>query len=180
MLAKAPQLLRTASISLVLAALLSGCQSAPPNTDSPAPPTFNTSIQTTSLSQALQQLESRQFVAAEADFQSILSASSDQAAIQQALAGLTLVYLYDDSPLFSLPLATATMDRLYQHIMRWPQNRPSINMLLLSLNMCFDQRLKLNQEIDLREKTEAREQQLINETIALQRAIEKLRRLTLH
>jgi hypothetical protein len=53
-------------------------------------------------------------------------------------------------------------------------------MLLLSLNMCFDHRLKLNQEIDLREKTEAREQKLINETIALQRAIEKLRRLTLH
>ena len=52
-------------------------------------------------------------------------------------------------------------------------------MFLLSAKLCLEQRLDLNREIALREKAEAKQQQLLNETFNLQRAIEKLRQLTL-
>ncbi|MBQ0796181.1 hypothetical protein [Zhongshania sp.] len=181
MLANATRLLSTASFYLVFVSLITGCQTAPPQNDSFqfTPPAIDTSRQTSSVAQALQQLNLQQFAAAETDFQALLKESTDQNTIQESLAGLTLVYLHPNSPMFNLALATATMDRLYQQMMRWPQNKPSLDMFLLSAKLCLEQRLDLNREIALREKAEAKQQQLLNETFNLQRAIEKLRQLTL-
>lgn len=172
----------TASFFIILLGLIGGCQTPPgPQLPDPiTPPALTTQPQTISVSHAQQLLHSQQFEAAETDFKAILKISSDRNIIQQALAGLTLTYLHPDSPLLDVTLATATMDRLYQQMMRWPQNNPSLDLLFFSVKLYLEQRLTLNQEIALREKAEAKQQQLVNETLTLQRTIEKLRQLTLH
>lgn len=179
MLANVPRRLRTASFYLVFAGVITACQSAPRGIDSLTPPPLNTEIPTTKLSQAQQQLDSLQFTAAETDFQTILKSSSDQITLQQALAGLTLVYLHPQSPFLSVALATATIDRLHQQMTRWPQNAPSLNLLIFSLKLSLAQRLTINEEVRLRENAQTQQQQLLNETFMLRRALEKLRQLTL-
>jgi hypothetical protein len=178
MLANANRLLCTAGIYFALNLML-GCQATPQDSDAVSPPPLNTATKISKLSEAQRQLSAMQFAIAEADFQSILNTSTDQITLQQALAGLTLVYLHPNSPAFNLSLATSTLDRLYQQMMRWPQNEPSLNTLLFSLKLCLEQRLKINEEIHLREIAQAKQQQLMSETFTLQRALEKLRQLTL-
>ena len=181
MLANAIRLLSTASFYIVFVGLSAGCQTAPGQNDLTqfTPPALNSDSPSTSVSQAQHQLNMQQFATAEADFQLLLKSSTDQSTIQQSLAGLTLVYLHPNSPKFSLALATATMDRLHQQMMRWPQNDPSLEMFLISAKLCLEQGINLNREIVLRKNAEAEQQKLLNETFALQRAIEKLRQLSM-
>jgi hypothetical protein len=181
MRANTTRLLCTASFVVVLLGLVAGCQSLAP---SPPPnpiteQTLITQFKTISVSHAQQLLHSQQFEVAETEFKAILKTSSDRNVIQQALAGLTLTYLHPDSPLLDITLATATMERIYQQMMRWPQSQPNLDLLFFSVKLYLEQRLTLNQEIALREKAEAKQQQLLNEALTLQRTIEKLRKLTL-
>ncbi|MEX1666933.1 hypothetical protein [Zhongshania arctica] len=181
MLANTARQLCNARFVIVLLGLIAGCQSPPPpqHPNPTAQAILTTQAKTISVSHAQQLLHSQQFEAAEIDFKAILKTSSDRNVIQQALAGLTLTYLHPDSPLLDITLATATMDRLYQQMMRWPQSQPNLDLLFFSVKLYLEQRLTLNREVALREKAEAKQQQLLNEALTLQRTIEKLRQLTL-
>jgi hypothetical protein len=181
MLANTTRLLCTASFVIALLGLIAGCQSpAPPQPPtSIEQPTLTTPLKIISVSHAQQLLHSQQFEAAETDFKAILKTSSDRNVIQQSLAGLILTYLHPDSPLLDITLASVTMDRLYQQMVRWPQNQPKLDLVFFSVKLYLEQKLTLNQEIALRKNAEAKQQQLLNEALTLQRTIEKLRQLTL-
>ncbi|CAA0095214.1 Uncharacterised protein [Zhongshania aliphaticivorans] len=182
MLANVTRQLHAASIYIAFTSIIiSGCQSQPPSADSDqlAPPTLNTETSTSSLFIAQQLLSSQNFLDAEATYQNLLETSTDQNTLQQSLAGLALCYLHPNSPIFNSALATASIDRLYQQMMRWPQNEPSLDILFFSLSLSLEQLAQQQEEIALREKAEIQQRLLAREITTLQRAIEKLRQLGL-
>lgn len=144
--------------------VISACQT-PPTLHTPEP----IAIQT-----ALQHFENKQYQAAATSFQAALNTGSERLS-QQALAGLCLLHLQNQD----IVAATTTLDELYQRALRKPQSDNSLQMLRMSLQLNLENTLRLNLESQSRQAAEAKQQRLYKETLALQRALAKLRRLSL-
>ncbi|MFT6164844.1 MAG: outer membrane protein assembly factor BamD (BamD/ComL family) [Zhongshania aliphaticivorans] len=156
--------LRLSCLTLLCTFVISACQT-PPTPRTPEP----IEIQT-----ALQHLENKQYQAAATSFQAALNTGSERVS-QQALAGLCLLHLQNQD----IAAATSTLDELYQRALRKPQGDNSLQMLRISLQFNLESTLRLNLESQSRQAAEAKQQQLHNETLALQRALAKLRQLSL-
>jgi len=157
---------RLPTLTLLSGLALSACQS-PATTP---PPNNEQAV----LFRSLALLDNKQYQAAEPPLQNLLNSRSELIH-QQALAGLCLLYLQNQE----MNKATATLDELYQRALRAPQGDASLKMLRLSLHVSLENTLRLNTESQARQAAEAQQLKLRNESQALQRAIEKLRHLSL-
>ena len=156
--------LRLSCLTLLCTFVISACQT-PPTPHAPEP----IEIQT-----ALQHFEHKQYQAAATSFQAALNTGSERLS-QQALAGLCLLHLQNQD----IVAATRTLDELYQRALRKPQHDNSLKMLRISLQLHLENTLRLTLESQSRQAAEAKQQQLHNEVLALQRALAKLRQLSL-
>jgi hypothetical protein len=90
-----------------------------------------------------------------------------------------LVQLQRPSNQAELQAATQTIDQLYRRAKRHPIKNPNLDMLILSLQLGLTKSLHLSSEQQYHLQAEQRYQQLQKEALALQQALEKLRRLSL-
>ena len=156
--------LRLPCLTLVCTLAISGCQS----------PQTSPKLEPAELLTALQHIENQQYPNAEADFQTALNTGSELVA-QQALAGLSLLHLQNKD----INSASKALDELYQRALTKPQGDTSLKLLRLSLKFSLENTLRLTIESQNRQAAEAMQQQLYSETQALQRALAKLRQLSL-
>ncbi|MFT5887820.1 MAG: hypothetical protein ACI9BO_000633 [Zhongshania sp.] len=153
--------------------LISGCQTpvelviTPKQTD------------TTSLNKALAALTEGQHQTAKELFTREFNTCSDELRCQQALAGMGLVQLQSSSNQPELQAATQTIDQLYRRAKQQPLKNPNLEMLILSLQLGLTKSLQLSSGQQYHLQAEQRYQQLQKEALALQQALEKLRRLSL-
>ncbi|MEX1668118.1 hypothetical protein AB4876_04295 [Zhongshania guokunii] len=155
------------TLTLLSSLALSACQSPANN----APASNNEQAE---LLSSLVFLESKQYQTAEPQLQNLLNSRSELVH-QQALAALCLLYLQNQE----LNKATTKLDELYQRALREPQIDANLKMLRLSLQIGLENALRFNIENQARQVAEAQQLKLRNESQALQRAIEKLRHLSL-
>lgn len=155
---------RLPCLTLLSALFISGCQT----------PTEYQKPDSDTLSTALQQIENQQYQSAKTTFEVALNSDSELAS-QQALAGLCLLHLQNQN----IELATKTLDAFYQRALRKPQGNTSLKLLGLSLKLNLENSLHLTLEREARVAAETKQQTLYDETQALQRALQKLRQLSL-
>jgi hypothetical protein len=163
-----------ASIFFISSTLLvSGCQTpvaaviTPKQTD------------TASLNKALAAMNQGQHDTAKELFTQEFNTCSDELRCQQALAYMGLVQLQSSRNQAELQAATKTIDQLYRRAKQQPLKNPNLDMLILGLQLGLTKSLQLSSEQQYHLKAEQRYQQLQKEALALQQALEKLRRLSL-
>jgi hypothetical protein len=167
-------------------ASLSGCSTSPEEIpDAPPPPTYSEAeasrqhtlaAQQQYLNTALIELSSRRFDIAKEHLTTLIEHSDTDAGIRyQAKAALVLYYLDTNNPKHNIERATTELDALY----RLPRGNSNELLLFSALQRALENALHLSDEYNRRLNAERQGRKLEQEAIALQIALEKLRKLSL-
>ncbi|MBD2858608.1 hypothetical protein IB286_06255 [Spongiibacter sp. KMU-158] len=176
--------LATAIFSFTLAA----CSSQPENPAAPTPPNFANSDSHSSagsnahidpeqaLSNALQQLHKQHYLAAEGSLSQLSNSTGAAQNIKNtARAALILLYLDKSNTRYSIDRATTELDKLY--FQRNP-NSEQESLLFMALKIAVERSLEVVSADQLKRGSELALQEKEQQVIALQAALEKLRRLS--